>query len=156
MKQKNTSVFIFDLRGYGDGHWWFTWQLLSRTVPKPIKNWQDTITPQPGAWDGHLVLLCDRWTQSVYPAVIVKDSNVGIIAGEETGGRACSRDFVGSYRLPNSGLCCRLLLQSAYYKRPAGFDDGRGVLPDLPLDVMLEDSVLVEKIYNHIKKINER
>ncbi len=156
MKQKNTLVFIFDLRGYGGGHWRFTWELLSRTVPKPIKNWQDTITPQSDAWDGHLVLLGDRWTQSVYPAVIVKDSNVGIIAGEETGGRACSRDSVGTYRLPNSGLWCRLLLSSRYYKRPAGFDDGRGVLPDLPLDVTLPDTVLAEQIYNHIEHIDKR
>ncbi|MFB0551991.1 MAG: hypothetical protein ACETWQ_01650 [Phycisphaerae bacterium] len=155
MKQKDTSVFIFDLRGYGGGDWRFTWELLSRTVPKPIKNWQDTIKPKRDTWEGHLVLLCDRWTQSVYPAVIVKDSNVGIIAGEETGGRACSRDRVGSYRLPNSGLCCRLLLfTNKYYKRPAGFDDGRGVLSDLPLDVTLEDNILVEKIYDHVKKMS--
>ena len=34
--------------------------------------------------------------------------------------------------------------------------EGRGVLPDLPLDVTLEDGVLAEEIYDHIKQINIR
>jgi C-terminal processing protease CtpA/Prc len=97
------------------------------------------------------VLLCDSLTYSaaVYLAVIVKDCNVGIIGGEETGGRASYFGNVITVHLPNSGLACQIATK--YFVRPAGFDDGRGVLPDLPLDVTLEDRVLVEKIYNHVK-----
>jgi C-terminal processing protease CtpA/Prc len=151
MKENETSILVVDLRGNGGGHWKFTWELLGRTITKSVNAGGDIIKPKPNAWDGHLVLLCDRETASaaVYPVVIVKDCNVGIIAGEETGGRASYFGNITSIRLPNSGLRCQIATR--YFMRPAGYDDGRGVLPDLPLDVTLKDSVLVEKIYNHIK-----
>jgi len=50
--------------------------------------------------------------------------------------------------LPNSGLVCNL--SNVLNIRPAGCDDGRGVLPDLELDVTLDDEVLIEKIYDYI------
>jgi len=43
------------------------------------------------------------------------------------------------------------VISSAHFLRPDGYDDGRGVLPDLPLDVTLEDSVLVEKVYDYVR-----
>lgn len=102
-------------------------------------------------WRGNLVILTDRYTGSaaVWMAAIVKDSKLGTIAGEETGGRASFFGDVAPTYLPNSGLSC--LIPSSYFERPAGYDDDRGVLPDLPLDVTLEDSVLVERIYDYIK-----
>lgn len=150
MKENDTSVLIFDIRRNGGGHWKFSWELLSRTIRKSINAGGDIIKPKPNAWYGHLVLLCDRWTYSaaVYLAVIVKDCNVGIIAGEETGGCASYFGNITSIRLPNSSLRCEIATK--YFMRPAGFDDDRGVLPDLPLDLTLEDSILVEKIYNYI------
>jgi C-terminal processing protease CtpA/Prc len=80
---------------------------------------------------------------------IVKDNELGLIVGEETGGRASCFSEVAPLYLPNSGLLCQIA--SAKFVRPAGYDDGRGVLPDLPLDLTEKDSVLVEKIYNYIK-----
>lgn len=156
MKKNKTSILIVDLRGNGGGHWKFCWELLSRTTTKSINAGGDIIRPKSDAWDGHLVLLCDRGTASaaVYPAVIVKDCNVGIIVGEETGGRASYFGNIIGVRLPNSHLHCQIATK--YFMRPAGYDDGRGVLPDLPLDVTLEDGVLVEKIYNHIKMSGEK
>ena len=46
--------------------------------------------PWHNAWSGTLVLICDRFTGSaaVSTAVIVKDNKLGLIVGEETGGRA--------------------------------------------------------------------
>jgi len=151
MKENETSILIVDLRGNGGGHWKFCWELLSRTTTKSINAGGDIIRPKSDGWDGHLVLLCDRGTASaaVYPAVMVKDCNVGIIAGEETGGRASYCGNIINIRLPNSNLHCQIATK--YFMRPAGYNDGRGVLPDLPLDVTLEDSVLVEKIYDYIK-----
>jgi len=102
-------------------------------------------------WMGNLVILTDHYTSSasVWMAAIIKDNELGVIAGEETGGRASFFGDIAPVCLPYSGLSCQI--SSSYSERPAGYDDDRGVLPDLPLDVMLEDSILVEKIYNHIK-----
>lgn len=102
-------------------------------------------------WTGNLAILTDRYTGSsaVWMVAIIKDNELGIVAGEETGGRASFFGDIAPILLPNSGLSC--VIASSYLERPGGFDDGRGVLPDLPLDVTAEDSVLVEKIYNHIK-----
>lgn len=102
-------------------------------------------------WMGNLVILTDRYTGSaaVWMTAIVKDNELGIIAGEETGGRASFFGDVAPIFLPYSGLYCQI--PSSYFERPAGYDDGRGVLPDSPLDVTLEDSVLVEKICEYIK-----
>ncbi|MHC4476519.1 MAG: S41 family peptidase [Planctomycetota bacterium] len=107
--------------------------------------------PRADAWGGTLVLICDRLTASaaVDTVAIVKDNELGLIVGEETGGRASCFSEVAPLYLPNSGLLCQIA--SAKFVRPAGYDDGRGVLPDLPLDLTEKDSVLVEKIYNYIK-----
>ena len=102
-------------------------------------------------WIGNTVILVDRYTGSaaVWMAAIIKDNELGIVAGEETGGRASFFGDIAPILLPNSGLSC--VIASSYLERPAGYNDGHGVLPDLPLDVTQEDCVLVEKIYNHIR-----
>jgi C-terminal processing protease CtpA/Prc len=102
-------------------------------------------------WRGHLAILVDRNTGSaaVWMVAIIKDNELGLIAGEETGGRASFYGNVAPLHLPNSGLFCHVA--SAYFERPAEYDDSRGVLPDLPLDVTLEDSVLVEKVYDYVR-----
>lgn len=109
-----------------------------------------TEQPRKSAWKGTLVLLCDRDTYSAASecAVVVKDNKLGMIAGEETGGRASEFTEVAIVYLPNSGLACQI--SSAHTVRPAGYDDGRGVLPDLPLDVTLKNDVLMEKICDHL------
>lgn len=65
-------------------------------------------------------------------AALIKDLEAGKIVGEETGGLASSYGDVFSCRLPNSGL--RLGISYKYFLRPGGFDDGRGVIPDIPID----------------------
>jgi len=103
-------------------------------------------------WTGKLAILTDRYTGSsaVWMAAIIKDNELGIVAGEETGGRASFFGDIAPILLPNSGLSC--VIASSYLERPAGYDDDRGVLPDLLLDVTLEDSILVEKIYDHLNR----
>ena len=111
---------------------------------------QEVVKPFDDHWDGKIVLLVDGLTCSaaVGLASIVKDNNLGLIAGEETGGRATFYGGMVPLILPNSGLVCNL--SNVLNIRPAGFDDGRGVLPDLELDVTLDDEVIIEKIYDYI------
>jgi hypothetical protein len=111
---------------------------------------QEVVKPFDDHWDGKIVLLVDGLTCSaaVGLASIVKDNNLGLIAGQETGGRATFYGGMVPLILPNSGLVCNL--SNVLNIRPAGFDDGRGVLPDLELDVTLDDEVLIEKIYDYI------
>jgi len=109
------------------------------------------IKPHKNAWKGNLVIVTDHNTASaaVYVTAIVKDNKLGLIVGEETGGRASYFAEIAWLLLPNSGLYC--VISSAHFLRPAGYDDGRGVLPDLPLDVTIKDDLLVEKVYRYIK-----
>jgi hypothetical protein len=107
-------------------------------------------------WKGTLVILVDRQTASAAKdaAVIVKDNHLGYIAGEETGGSASEATEVCHIFLPNSGIDCQI--PSAYYLRPAGYDDGRGVLPDIELDLKKPDDVLIIQIYQDLQNRNQK
>ncbi len=111
---------------------------------------QQLIEPFDDNWNGTLVVLVNGLTGSAASefAGIVKDNQLGLIVGKETGGGASFYGGLVPLILPNSGLICNLSTEKV--TRPGGFDDGRGVLTDFELDVTLEDDVLVEKIYNHI------
>lgn len=135
---------IFDFNLYGlkakdfeiEGQYWYS----KKQIVEPLTD----------SWIGTLVVLVNGLTGSAASefASIVKDNQLGLIVGKETGGRASFYGGSVPLILPNSGLICYLSTEKV--TRPGGFDDGRGVLPDFELDVTLEDDVLVEKIYNHI------
>ncbi len=86
-------------------------------------------------FDGDIYLITSNFTFStaVDFAAIVKDHNAGIILGEETGGLASCYGDIISDKLPNSKLS--LGISYKYFLRPAGFDNGRGVMPDINLDI---------------------
>jgi hypothetical protein len=177
IERKGTTILIVDLRGNSGGSGSFGWEILVRTLQNPARSASkysknmykllmspeaqilnlkqlfpiyETITPNRDAWQGKLVLLCDRFTASaaVDTAVIVKDNQAGLIVGEETGGQASYFADIKTITLPNSRLECRV--PTAYFMRPAKFDDGRGVLPDLQLDVTLDDVSLAGEIYDYL------
>ncbi len=143
MKRKGTEIAILDLRGNGGGNSAMGNIVLARMIDKPCHEFQPNADH---SWPVQLVLLCDRGTYSAasFIAMCAKDYKMGLVAGEETGGRASGSGNVEDVMLPNSRLVCGLA--TGWFTRRAGYDDGRGVLPDLPLDVTLDDSVLVEKI----------
>ncbi len=105
-------------------------------------------------FEGELFVLTGPRTFSTSTdfAAIIKDYGVGEIAGEETGGLASSYGDIYYDRLPNSEL--KFGVSFKYFLRPAGFDNGRGVIPDIRisldgLDNGKEDTViatLLEKI----------
>jgi len=148
MKQKGTQIAILDLRGNDGGNSNMGYMVFAKMVDKPYGE----LRPDSNhSWPVKLALLCDRSTYSAasFEAMFFKDYKMGIIAGEETGGRASSFGDIVHVRLPNSFLTCGIA--TGYFPRRAGTDDGRGVLPDLPLDVTLDDGVLVEKICAYIR-----
>jgi hypothetical protein len=149
MRKQGTRIVILDLRGNSGGNATMGHMVLARMVDKKYGD----IAPDPEhSWPAKIAVLCDRGTYSAgsFEAMRVKDHGIGIIAGEETGGRASFFGDIEHVTLPNSLLSCGIA--TGYFPRRAGYDDGRGVLPDLPLDVTLDDSILVEKICAYIRK----
>lgn len=148
MKQNRTEIAILDLRGNGGGNSNMGALVFTKMMDKPCGE----LRPDPDhSWPVKMALLCDRNTYSAasFEAMLFKDQKMGLIAGEETGGRASFFGDIEQVTLPNSRLVCGIA--TGYFPRRAGYDDGRGVLPDLPLDVTLDDSILVEKICAHIR-----
>ncbi|MHC4168767.1 MAG: S41 family peptidase [Planctomycetota bacterium] len=144
MRQKKTEYVVLDLRGNGGGHGGLGMDVIRTMIDK---TYADDLKPiGENGWPVRLALLCDRSTYSAasWLAMVVKDCNAGIIAGEETGGRASFFGDLENVTLPHSGLTCTI--GTKFFMRRAGYDDRRGILPDLPLDVMLNDARLVEKI----------
>ena len=177
MSRKGTTILIIDLRGNGGGSGKPGWQILKRTLQKTARSASkytkstyfisqnlitklipayENIIPNRDAWYGKLVLICDRFTASsaVDLAVIVKDNQAGFIAGEETGGPASYFGDIEWVNLTNSGLNC--MVPTAYFLRPGGFDDNRGVLPDLQLDITNGDEILAKKIYDYVTKVTKQ
>ncbi len=144
MRQKNTQYLILDLRANGGGNSGLGMSLLRHVIDREYA--EDLKPASEGRWPVKLVVLCDRSTYSAasWLAMVVKDCKVGIVAGEETGGRASFFGDIVHVSLPNTGLTCGI--GTGFFMRRAGYDDKRGVLPDLPLDVTLPDRRLVDDI----------
>ncbi len=99
--------------GYGD---------VNKSLKVPAAN--------PLRFKGTLYLLIGPFTFSAAAdfAAMVKDFQVGILVGEQTGGLATSYGDTFYFKLPRSGLSLRVSYK--YFVRPSGADDGKGVLPD--------------------------
>ncbi|MDK2924082.1 MAG: hypothetical protein PWQ90_1523 [Pseudothermotoga sp.] len=93
------------------------------SLKKPKKN--DLL------FNGNLFLLVGPQTFSAASdfAAMIKDLKIATIVGEETGGLASSYGDVLPLTLPNTKL--RLGVSFKYFVRCGGFDDKRGVIPDL-------------------------
>ena len=149
MRQRKTECVVLDLRGNGGGNGGLGMGIIRTMIDR---SYADDLKPvEENGWPVQLALLCDRSTYSAasWLAMVVKDCNVGIIAGEETGGRASFFGDLENVTLPHSGLTCTI--GTKFFMRRAGYDDRRGVLPDLPLDVMLDNARLVEKILAFVR-----
>lgn len=97
----------------------------------------DKIVPKENdlRFEGNIYVITSDFTFSTATdfAAIIKDHKVGTIIGEETGGLAsCYGDMIVD-NLPNSNLPFGVSYK--YFLRPAGFDDGRGVKPDIKIDI---------------------
>lgn len=81
-------------------------------------------------FNGKVCVLTNRYTFSSATdfASTIKDFNIGILIGEETGGLASSYGDVYSFRLPNSKLGCGVSFK--YFVRPSGDETVGGVIPE--------------------------
>lgn len=91
------------------------------------------ITPDPNPlhFNGKVYVLTSACTASAATgfAATIKDFELGVVVGEETGGLPTDfGDYIVS-KLPETNL--ELRVSYKYFVRPGGFDDGRGVLPDV-------------------------
>ncbi len=144
MRRRGTGCLILDLRGNGGGDSGLGMGLLRMVIDRPYA--EDLKPASDGGCPVKLALLCDRSSYSAasWLAMVVKDCKAGIIAGEETGGRASFFGDIVHVSLPHTGLSCGIATR--FFMRRAGYDDRRGVLPDLALDVTQPDGKLVDEI----------
>lgn len=84
-------------------------------------------------------------------AAMVKDLKAATVVGEETGGLASSYGDVLSFILPNSKL--QLGVSFKYFVRCGGFDDKRGVIPDIAVQIPITDDTdqLVRTVLEAVK-----
>ncbi|MFV0593895.1 MAG: S41 family peptidase [Draconibacterium sp.] len=87
-------------------------------------------------------------------AMLFKDYNVGTIIGQETGGLPTSYGDTYKFKLPNSGLNARVSWK--FFLRPSGENDGRGVIPDIPIEYSINDLITGKDLEmdNVLKLIN--
>ncbi|MCF7876481.1 hypothetical protein K9M06_05445 [Candidatus Bipolaricaulota bacterium] len=105
-----------------------------KVLGKKIITYKNDLKPPPDTgyrFDGNLFLLTGPGTFSTAAdfAATIKDVEAGTIVGEETGGLASSYGDIFSGELPNSGLDFGVSYK--HFTRTGGFDDGRGVIPDI-------------------------
>jgi len=83
---------------------------------------------------GNIFVLTSEFTFSSASnfACTIKDFNIGKIVGQETGGLASCYGPAINFKLPYTKIDVEVSYQ--HVLRPAGFDDGRGVIPDIPID----------------------
>jgi peptidase S41-like protein len=79
---------------------------------------------------GKVCVLTNRYTFSSAAlfASTIKDYNIGILIGEETGGLATTYGEVYKFNLPNSDLRCGV--SRKYIVRPSGDETPKGVIPN--------------------------
>lgn len=100
--------------------------------------------PNPLRFDGEVYVLTSSYTFSggAILASAFKDSELGVLVGEETGDWATSYTSLQGFTLPNSGLWIGCSMW--HHIRPNGEDTGRGVMPDYEVKPEPEDIITGE------------
>lgn len=101
--------------------------------------------------DLYLLIGPQTFSAAVDFAAMVKDLSVGKIVGQETGGLASCYGDVLSFELPYSKL--RLGVSFKYFVRCGGFDDQKGVIPDI--EVQTDPILKMQGIDQAIEKVLE-
>ena len=107
--------------------------------------------PNPLRFDGEVYVLTSSYTFSggAILASALKDFELGILVGEETGDWATSYTSLQGFTLPNSGLWIGCSMW--HHIRPNGEDTGRGVMPDYEVKPEPEDIITgLDRVLNFV------
>ena len=94
--------------------------------------------PNPLRFFGRVLVLISEKTFSsaVAFAATIKDLKLGTLVGQETGGKPTDFGDYCPFKLPNTQL--ELIVSTTFWVRPGGFDNQKGVIPDVKVDTEQE------------------
>lgn len=117
-----------------------------------MRIWCDLRTRQPAKdlWPGAVVVLVDSMTASAahYLAATVQHDHLGWVAGQESLGANTEVGYPVRVVLPYSGLWAWIGCTKVVWHTDAA--EGDGVAPDIPLDPLLPDAQVVERIWQAV------
>lgn len=119
-------------------------------VAMPFAQWVEPDSSLDHRFGGEVIVLVGpaTYSQAIVFSTIVQDYQLGLVAGEETAGKANQTAQVQHFQLPNTGFRVRAPLY--VLTRSSGEETGAGVVPDIPIpDVEGQPIELV------IKKIDQ-
>ncbi len=95
--------------------------------------------PNPLRFQGHVYVLIGEGTFSNGMAFAsgVKDYHLGTLIGEETGGLGSGFGEIFTFNLPATHT--EVGVSTKHIFRPSWIDDGRGILPDIPVSQTVQD-----------------
>ena len=102
-------------------------------VEMPFAQWVQPESSLEHRFSGAVVVLIGpaTYSQAIVFSTTVQDYQIGLIAGEETAGKANQTAQVQKYVLPNTGFRVRAPLY--VLTRSSGEETGAGVMPDIPI-----------------------
>ena len=97
----------------------------------PFAQWVEPESSLEHRFDGDVVVLIGpaTYSQAIVFSTTVQDYQIGLIAGEETAGKANQTAQVQHFELPNTGFRVRAPLY--VLTRSSGQETGGGVMPEL-------------------------
>jgi len=151
IKERKIDNVILDLRGNGGGDPWCGSYLLSYLEKEPVKyfaepypGYEKLSQPVPPAsenrYTGKLVVLMDRsnFSTSGHFLSLLKFHKMGTLIGEETGSTYTCNGAVKGFTLKNTRIYVKLSTR-AYAAAVKGFDEQRGILPDISITPAASD-----------------
>lgn len=102
-------------------------------VAMPYAQWVKPESELDHRFDGDVIVLIGpaTYSQAIVFSTTVQDYQIGLIAGEETVGKANQTAQVQHFDLPNTGFQVRAPLY--VLTRSSGEETGTGVVPDIPI-----------------------
>lgn len=158
LHEQEIEHLILDLRGNWGGSAPYAATLLSYLIKKPVQYFNEDLpfffslvysylkSPMDPAEDnftGNLYVLVNGgvFSTTAHLCSLIKYHDIGVLIGTETGGNYICTDGAHNMTLKNTKL--RLHYSTTPYKTEVkGFEKGRGLMPDYPVEKTLEDVLL--------------
>jgi hypothetical protein len=117
-------------------------------VAMPFAQWVEPDSSLEHRFGGEVIVLIGpaTYSQGIVFSTTVQDYQIGLVAGEETAGKANQTAQVQHFQLPNTGFRVRAPLY--VLTRSSGEETGAGVVPDIPIQNVERQPI--EKIMKQI------